>query len=49
MITLEPETGVATPEVLRQVTEAHDGMVGVYGAVLVEGMLRKGDTIELLD
>jgi len=49
MITLEPETGVSNPEVLRQVTEAHDGMVGVYGAVLVEGMLRKGDTIELLD
>ena len=49
MITLEPETGVSNPEVLQQVTEAHDGMVGVYGAVLVEGMLRKGDTIELLD
>jgi hypothetical protein len=49
MITLEPETGVANPEVLWQVTEAHEGMVGVYGAVLVEGMLRTGDTIALLD
>ena len=41
MITLEPETGVSNPEVLQQVTEAHDGTVGVYGAVLVEGMLRR--------
>jgi uncharacterized protein len=49
MITLDPETGVSNPEVLRQVTEAHDGMAGVYGAVLVEGTLRKGDPIELLD
>ena len=49
MITLEPETGVSNPEFLRQVTEAHDGMAGVYGAVLVEGTLRKGDAVELLD
>jgi hypothetical protein len=49
MITLDPETGVSNPEFLRQVMEAHDGMAGVYGAVLVEGALRKGDPIELLD
>jgi len=49
MITLDPETGVSNPEFLRQVTEAHDGMAGVYGAVLAEGMLRKGDAIELMD
>ena len=49
MITLDPETSVSNPEFLRQVTEAHDGMAGVYGAVLVEGTLRKGDAIALLD
>jgi len=49
MITLDPETGEADPGVLRQVGSAHDGMLGVYGAVLVEGMLRKGDAIELPD
>jgi hypothetical protein len=49
MITLDPETGVSNPEFLRQVTEAHDGMAGVYGAVLVEGTLHKGETIALLD
>jgi uncharacterized protein YcbX len=49
MITLDPETGVSNPEFLGQVTQAHDGMAGVYGAVLVEDTLRKGDAVELLD
>jgi len=49
MITLDPETGVANPEFLRKVAQAHDGMAGVYSAVLVEGTLRKGDAVELLD
>jgi hypothetical protein len=49
MITLDPETGVANPAFLQQVMEAHEGMAGVYGAVLVEGMLRKGDAIEVVD
>jgi hypothetical protein len=49
MITLDPETGIANPAFLQQVAQAHDGMAGVYGAVLVEGTLRKGDAVELLD
>jgi uncharacterized protein YcbX len=49
MITLHPETGAASPEFLRQVTQAHDGTAGVYGAVLVEGTLRQGDAVALLD
>jgi len=49
MITLDPETGKSTPDLLRKVAQAHEGMAGVYGAVLVEGTLRKGDTVELLD
>jgi uncharacterized protein YcbX len=48
MITLDPDTGEAKPELLRQVAQAHDGMAGVYGAVLVEGMLRKGDAVQLV-
>lgn len=48
-ITLDPDTGESRPEVLRQVAQAHQGMAGVYGAVLVEGMVRKGDTVQLLD
>jgi MOSC domain-containing protein YiiM len=31
------------------VAQAHDGMAGVYGAVLVEGTLRKGDPVEVLE
>jgi uncharacterized protein YcbX len=49
MITLDPDTGEQTPAILKKVAQAHDGMAGVYGAVLVEGMLRKGDSVELLD
>jgi uncharacterized protein YcbX len=48
MITLDPDTGEKTPAILKKVAQAHDGMAGVYGAVMVEGMLHKGDPIELL-
>jgi uncharacterized protein len=49
MITLDPDTGEKTPAILKKIAQAHDGMAGVYGAVMVEGMLHKGDSIELLD
>lgn len=49
MITLDPDTGEKTPAVLKKLAQAHEGMAGVYGAVMVEGMLHKGDPIELLD
>jgi uncharacterized protein len=49
MITLDPDTGESMPELLRRVAQAHQGMAGVYGAVLVEGMVRKGDAVQLLD
>jgi hypothetical protein len=49
MITLDPDTGEKTPAILKKVAQAHEGMAGVYGAVMVEGMLHKGDSIEVLD
>jgi uncharacterized protein YcbX len=49
MISLDPETGEHDPEVLRKVARAHDNFAGVYCAVLVEGLLKKGDSIELMD
>jgi uncharacterized protein YcbX len=49
MIVLDPDTAEKTPAILKQVAQAHDGMAGVYGAVLVEGTLHKGDPVELLD
>lgn len=49
MITLDPDTGEKAPEVLKKVAQAHHGMAGVYGAVLVEGILHKGDPVEVLE
>lgn len=49
MITLDPDTGESKPEILRQVAQTHRGMAGVYAAVLVEGMVHKGDAVQLLD
>jgi uncharacterized protein YcbX len=48
MITLDPDTTQANPEIMRQVARSHDGKVGVYGAVLVEGTIRPGDEIALV-
>jgi uncharacterized protein YcbX len=49
MITLDPDTGEKTPAILKKVAQAHEGMAGVYGAVMVEGMLHKGDSVEVID
>jgi len=49
MITLDPDTAEKTPAVLKAVAQGHSGMAGIYGAILVEGMIRKGDPVELLD
>jgi uncharacterized protein YcbX len=49
MITLDPDTGEKAPALLKKVAQSHNGMAGVYGAVLAEGMVRKGDSVELLD
>jgi uncharacterized protein len=48
MITLDPDTAEANPDILRKLTRTHDGMAGVYGAVFVEGTVRRGDDIELI-
>ena len=48
IITLDPDTGEQTPVILKKVAQAHQGMAGVYGAVLVEGIVRKGDPVELI-
>ncbi|HUQ33781.1 MAG TPA: MOSC domain-containing protein, partial [Pyrinomonadaceae bacterium] len=49
MISLDPDTGEHNPTVFRKVAQAHDAFAGVYCAVLVEGILMKGDSIVLLD
>src|SRR6266481_1968143 len=49
MITLDPDTGEKAPALLKKVAQAHSGMAGVYGAVLVEGTLRKDDPVEVVE
>jgi MOSC domain-containing protein len=49
MITLDPDTGQKTPAILKKVAQAHEGMAGVYGAVMIEGVLHKGDSVEVID
>jgi uncharacterized protein len=49
MIGLDPDTAMRNPAVLGKVAKAHGGTAGVYGAMLVEGLVRVGDAIELLD
>jgi uncharacterized protein YcbX len=49
MITLDPNTAEKAPEVLKTVAQKHEGKAGLYAAVLTEGMVRKGDPVELLD
>ncbi|MEO8661357.1 MAG: MOSC domain-containing protein [Bryobacteraceae bacterium] len=49
MITLHPDTAAANPDVMRRVAGEHEGKVGVYGVVLVEGMIRAGDEITLVN
>lgn len=48
IITLDPDTAEQAPAILKKVAQAHDGMAGVYGAILQEGLLHKGDSVELL-
>lgn len=49
MISLDPDTGEHNPEVLRKVAQAHGAFAGVYCAVLVEGILSAGDSVEVFD
>ena len=48
MITLDPDTAEKTPAILKTVAQSHEGKAGLYAAVLTEGMIRQGDTVELL-
>ncbi len=49
LISLDPDTGAHDPEVLRKVAQGHGACAGVYCAVLVEGVIAKGDPIEVID
>ena len=48
MITIDPTTAQTDRRILRHVNEAHGTTMGVYAAVLVEGVVRRGDGIRLV-
>jgi hypothetical protein len=48
MISLDPETGAHNPQIFRHVAQNHGASAGVYCAVLVEGIVGEGDSIELI-
>jgi uncharacterized protein YcbX len=48
MITLNPDSAEKSPVILKAVAQNHQNMAGVYAAVLREGMIRRGDTVELI-
>jgi len=49
MITLNPDTGEQNAKIMKQLASAHESNAGVYGAVLVEGTVRPGDEISLMN
>ena len=49
MITLDPDTGEASPEIMKHLASAHASQAGVYGAVVVEGLIRPGDEVVIQD
>jgi uncharacterized protein YcbX len=48
IITLDPATAAASPEVLATVAQKHQGCVGIYLVVMREGIVRAGDAISLV-
>jgi uncharacterized protein YcbX len=48
-ISLDPETGEHDPNIFRSVAQLHGADAGVYCAVLVEGMAKTGDSIQILE
>ena len=49
MITIDPDTAETTPRLLKHIARKHGGFAGVYAAVLIEGTVKPGDEIVLLD
>ncbi|MFZ0820701.1 MAG: MOSC domain-containing protein [Candidatus Acidiferrales bacterium] len=45
VITLDPDTAEAAPGVFEVVAKKHASCVGVYGVVLREGIVRRGDSV----
>jgi uncharacterized protein YcbX len=48
MINLNPDTAIQDPAVLRTVTKNHGQHMGIYANVVVPGVVRVGDELEIL-
>ena len=48
MIGIDPDTAERDRDIPLHVTKAHDSKVGVYAAVLVEGIVRAGDAVTVV-
>lgn len=48
MINLNPQTAKQDPSVLRTVTQQHGQQMGIYGNVVVAGIVRVGDVIDFV-
>jgi uncharacterized protein YcbX len=48
MVTIDPDTGVRTPAVLKTVVRDFDNRIGVYASAARTGTIRLGDTVRLL-
>lgn len=48
MTNLDPDSAEASPAMLKTIAQKHGGNAGVYCEVLREGIVRKGDSVELL-
>ena len=49
MINLDPETGAATPAILKAVVQANENCAGVYGGVFRTGKISVGDRVFVMD
>jgi uncharacterized protein YcbX len=49
LITLDPETSDANPEVIKCVARDHEMRAGIYAGVLVEGLVSVGDDVRVVE
>lgn len=45
VVTIDPATGERSPQVLREIAQARDGCLGVYGSTVTPGRVRVGDAV----
>jgi len=49
MICLDPDTADHNPKLLQVLAEKHEGRAGIYAAILVEGVVKAGDDIVVVE